>query len=207
MINFFGLLTAAVFASCLMTVTSAYAAPVSFSFVAERARTVGTLQPGSLATLADPFSTISGTFGYDTAALDIDPSSTFGNFGGAFLTIDQFALPSPATTGVTTGNDFSSRDAMAIYFWETALATRVFLNFEDLTATAFDDDALPTDLALHNFASIAEIGFFSAQDSAAAYFNLTSLQRVTSPTPVPLPSGILLMLTSLGLLTWRTTKS
>lgn len=179
-----------------LLVGPATAATVTFVFEAEYGRTIGTPPPATVAELAAAFSTVHGTFSYDDATIDTNADPLISAFDNALITIDEFALPTADQSGVGVGNNYFSRDVMTVYYRTSDLSFRSFINFVDLTATAFTDDTLPTELKLNDFFDTAELGIYSndGTDSGAVYFNLTSLERAENLAPVPLPSSSLLLL-------------
>jgi hypothetical protein len=154
---------------------------VTFSFTAERGRTVGgPLSAGSLAEIANGFPVISGSFSHDLSAIDTNSDPMRGQYDTGSIKVNEFSLGAMGRPGVSLANDFFARDPLTISIRTSE--HEVFINLVDLMATAFDSDALPAALELESFAGIAEIGFFDASVGGTVYFDLTSLTTRSAPS-------------------------
>ena len=201
--NKFLLLALATF-SIIVSIQSSSAAILNFNFSADIQQRTGTPTVGSLVHGTLPFSSISGSFSYDTDAADIDVNPAQGFFNTGTLILDQFTLPVFANGGTLIGNELFGDDIFLLSAYNSFVNT---INFSlyDNTETAFTSDSLPLFLSLVDFTSAAIIFSDETQNRANAAYTITSLSSISA---VPLPAGFWLFGSAIiGILGFRRRKN
>jgi len=127
-----------VFALGLLGATGAYAFPITFSFTGSV-----TDDPFGLSSFGAP---ISGTYTFDSAASDADPTPSVGSYPsigpgfGFSANVDGTNYAVAGSLSVNVANDITVDQYGAI---ATDVALTLELFFEDATQTALSSDALP----------------------------------------------------------------
>lgn len=187
----------------MLACAHAAAAVVTYSFQADIGTTVGTPPSGSIAEMAAGFTTLTGTFSYDTLA-SISPltSGTIATtYSTGVIQIDQFTPALPTGFGfVTQIQDAPSDDRFVISMADlsgSSSATEFFgIEFRDSSGLLYSAQTLPTSLTLSDFTA-AVLTFGTGIPLSFVNFDITSITNITPPNEVPLPAAFLLFLAGL----------
>lgn len=174
---------------CLIVADAAHAQPITFSYT-------GTVtdDPFGLSSFGAP---ISGTYTFDSAAVDSIPSPATGSFAssgsgiGFTANVDGTDHSVLSTLTVNTANNVGGVDQYGAIALDGMLTLELFL--EDATGTALASDALP--LLPPALASFGVHQFRLFSDDAEFLGSVTSLTCTAgcSTQPVPEPGALLLV--------------
>ena len=191
---------------------TAHGVTITYQFTADVSVSTGVPTPGSLVDITRDFSQISGTFSFDTDALEITSAGSPAgstSYDTGSLAVDQFALL-PFTLRTSVGNDVGTvtqLDNFGIFsLLPSSTGGQQFgINLSSTNLSLFDG-SLPTALlSLSDFDNQAVVFFFDSTNSGGAF----QVYNITSLTPVPIPAAAVLFVTALGLLgfvrKWRHT--
>ena len=194
------ILAVMVIIGCASTAT---AAPITFNFTATQ---ISAQTPGGLASLAAPFSTITGSFTYDTAVAASSSTALIATYPTGTLVVDQFNVGTGvfvAPFSITVVNNAAvGGDQFALGTGGVNAGTPVGvydvvrLNLIDATLAALSSTALPTSLSLF---PVSRLRFDREEITAggitrplgSTIYNLTSLQG--APSAVPEPATLILL--------------
>lgn len=183
-------LTTLIFLINLSALSMAHAAVVSYNFTADLSSVFRTPSSGSTAETAAGFSSISGTFSYDTSATN-NGLFGFGLYDTGSIIINEFAIPAGGSATSATANNFFGFDTFDLTYTVPSDRFAVSLNFVDSSQTLLSSSDLPLFLFLTD--PLATISFIDIRRRRSAFVNFD----LTSISPVPLPGAISMMIGSL----------
>ena len=170
---------------------------MTFNFVAERVAVGSNIEANSTIETASMFQTLTGTFSFDPSVPDFDPDPERGFFANTgTILFDQFQFD-PVRRGTNTV--FRPIDSDIVIFNREAdlLFIEIFLGASAMNGL-LDSDALPDSLIPVSELSVASIVF--GRDVEFENFVTFDFTSITPVSAVPLPAGVVLLLTGLGVM-------